>query len=187
MISLIASAAVLLRASVDFIGLIGTGFPIFLLVLFVVFGILFLVFAYGTWRRKRWAYVGGIVASVIFLILESSQIGTILSNPADPNFTDVFLFIVAAPMSIIYGAYNFYAARKPQMMPKQISRPSVLGLIALGFVLGGVIVGVDGRGIRDCMLLDERMERLLVRPGDNLGSNSPENGPATDIDGDQLC
>ena len=47
MISLIASAAVLLRASVDFIGLIGTGFPIFLLVLFVVFGILFLLFNAG--------------------------------------------------------------------------------------------------------------------------------------------
>lgn len=46
MISLIASATVLLRASVEFIGLLGTGFPIFLLVLFVV---LFLIFAYGTW------------------------------------------------------------------------------------------------------------------------------------------
>lgn len=172
MISLIASATVLLRTSVDFIGLLGTGFPIYLLVLFVVFGVLFLVFAYGTWRRKRWAYVGGIVASAIFLILESSQIGTVLSNPADPNFTDVFLFIVAAPMSIIYGAYNLYAARKPQIMPKQFSRPSVLGLIALGFVLGGVIVGAAATSTQTRLLANASSGKDVNMA---IGSSNPNN------------
>lgn len=171
-ISLIASAAVLLRASVDFIGLLGTGFPIFLLVLFVVFGVLFLVFAYGTWRRNRWAYVGGIVASAIFLILESSDLGRILSNPGDPNFTDVLLFIVAAPMSIIYGAYNFYAAKRPQMMPKQISRASVLGLIALGFVLGGVIVGAAAASTQTRLLANASSGKDVNMA---IGSSNPNN------------
>lgn len=116
--------------------------------------------------------MGGIVASAIFLILESSQIGTILSNPADPNFTDIFLFIVAAPMSIIYGAYNLYAARKPQIMPKQISRPSVLGLIALGFVLGGVIVGAAAASTQTRLLASASSGKDVSIP---IGASNPNN------------
>ncbi len=130
--------------------LAGSFDPFFLL--FFIFIALYLVFGYASWKQRRWGYLGGAIASVIFLALNGPFLGGALSNPASSDFLSIFTFIVASSIAVPYGGYGFYTAKRPPVMARQISRASVLALVGLGFVIGGLFIGTLAGGTQARLL-----------------------------------
>ncbi len=114
------------------------GSTVFLIVL--ALAALFFVGAFFSWRGKRWAYVLGIIASVVILLLFGSPTET-LANPANQEFSIAFIFYVSAAVAIVYGAYGLYAGKRQASMANTISRANIGAFIALGVVVGGLLVG----------------------------------------------
>ncbi len=142
-------------AGLNFLYVVGlnfgtVGFSGFLLVV-VLFVALFFLFALGSWRRSKWAYLGGAVL-VIVVNLFFGDPREILTNPANSEFANALGFYAAALVGVPYGFYAFYRARRPMSLPKQIPRSSMLALIALGVLLGGLVVGVFAAGTQAKLL-----------------------------------
>ncbi|MDA4128939.1 MAG: cupredoxin family copper-binding protein [Thaumarchaeota archaeon] len=135
-VSQIVAGLALLTAAVINIPSAGLG-PFVLIVL--LFTALFFVFAFGSWRGKRWGYIGGIIPSVIVNLLFGSPTD-ILYNPGNTEFPLAFTFYVASFLAIVYGAYGFYTAKRTAV-PRQISRNSTLALVMAGVAIGGLLVG----------------------------------------------
>jgi plastocyanin len=112
--------------------------PILLIVVLLVAA--FFVFSWGSWGGKRWGYLGGIIPTIIVLLLFGSPT-EVLANPANSEFALAFTFYVASLASILYGVYGFLMTRRPLSEPKQISRSSAAAFVALGVVIGGLLVG----------------------------------------------
>ena len=113
-IALMAEGLVLFDTAIR-VGMLLGVFPLPLVALFSVFGLLFFTMAYGVWKEKRSGFLGGALLSVIVLALEEPQMPTQLSDPADPGFYAVLVFIIASVVAIFYGVYDFYLARKATM------------------------------------------------------------------------
>ena len=143
-----------------------------------LFAALFFVFGFGSWRGKRWGYLGGIIMSVLIVLLFGNPVDT-ASNPGNPIFPFTFTIIVTNGVAIIYGAYGLYTARRPNPMPIQIPRASVLGLLAIGVALGGLFVG-GFAGVTQNRLLSNRAVHvdITIRMGAALLTTtafSPDN------------
>ena len=136
-VALVVAGLDLLAAAV--INIPSAGVSAFFLIV-LLFIALFLLFAYASWNRKRWGYVGGIIVSIFVNVLFGSPTD-ILYNPGNSEFAIAFTFYVATFVAIVYGAYGFYTAKRPLFMMRQIPRFSGLALVALGVAIGGVLVG----------------------------------------------
>jgi plastocyanin len=129
------------------VGVIESVLPV--LVLELIFTLLFAVLGFECWRRKPWAYLGaGILSLASVGVLSAAPaapgIVSILQNPApsgNENFAVFFPYYVALATAILYGFYGFYASGRPQLLPGQISRSSVLTFVSLGVLIGGLVVG----------------------------------------------
>ena len=147
--------AVLALSGLNFLYVVGlnvgaVGFSIFLLII-VLFIALFFLFAFGSWRRSRWGYLGGAIL-VIVVNLFFGDPRDLLTNPANPEFVNALGFYAAALVAVPYGFYGFYRARRTVSIPKQMPRSSMLALIALGVLLGGLVVGVFAGGTQATLL-----------------------------------
>jgi plastocyanin len=153
-------AAFVLAAGLAFAG---GNFPIYLIVQNVVLLVLLVVFGIASLRQSRFGYLGaGIVSLVGFALLQlspvTSFVGTI-SNPASqaPPFLLFLPLQIAALVAIPYGFYGFYSARR-ESPSGHISRSGILAFIALGVVIGGLIVGVFAASVESGL--------VNTRPGD---------------------
>ncbi len=123
-------------------------------ILIALFVALFFLFAFGSWRGKRWGYVGGIIMSLLIVLLFGSP-ADISSNPGYYTFPFSFTLFVATVVAILYGAYGLYTAKRPIAMPRQIPVASILGLVAVGVAIGGLFVG-GFAGVTQNRLLSSR-------------------------------
>ena len=115
-VALVVAALDLLTAAV--INIPATGASPFLLIV-LLFVALFFLFAYASWRGRRWAYVGGIIVSIFVNLLFGSPTD-ILYNPANSMFAIAFTFYVATFVAIVYGAYGVFTAKRPMFTLRQI-------------------------------------------------------------------
>ncbi|MDA4125891.1 MAG: cupredoxin family copper-binding protein [Thaumarchaeota archaeon] len=145
----------------------GGGF--FLIV--VALAALFFVGGLFSWRGKRWAYVLGIVASVVVLLLFGSPT-EILANPANQEFSIAFIFYVSAAVAIVYGAYGVYAGKR-----EITSRASVGAFIALGVVVGGLLVGTFAGQTQSALLTGSKGDITIAIGAGSLttGAFNPGN------------
>jgi plastocyanin len=143
----LAYATLVNATGVILVGVIAGVLPV--LVLELIFTSLFAALAYGCWQRKQWAHLGAGILSLVsvgVLSIAPSAPGviSILQNPVfngNENFALFFPYYVALATAILYGFFGFYVDRKPQRLIGQISKSSVLTFVALGTLIGGLLVG----------------------------------------------
>ncbi len=134
-LSLIIAGADILAGSALSLATLGV-----FIILLVIFVALFFLFAFGSWSGKRWGYLGGIIMSLLIDLLFGNP-ADISSNPGSYAFPFAFTLFVATVVAILYGAYGFYTAKRPNVIPRQVPRSSILGLVAIGVAIGGLFVG----------------------------------------------
>ncbi|MDE1853861.1 MAG: cupredoxin family copper-binding protein [Thaumarchaeota archaeon] len=118
---------------------------------------LFVVFGYFSWRKNRWGYLGaGLTSLLDFAMLQTDPVSSaqaVLQEAARFPFFATFLpFFVGLVVAVPYGLYGFYAASRPQGPSRQISRSSLLALVAVGVIIGGLIVGSIAGGVESRLL-----------------------------------
>ncbi len=141
-----------------------------------IFTVLFIFFGYLSWRQKPNGYLGaGIVSLAEFLVLQASPLSgvNVLQEASRFTFFAIFLGFYAALLTgVPYGLYGFYAGRRPQSPPRQVPRAGVLAFVAIGIVVGGLIVGSLAAGV------ETRLLSSSGGPSDVtivVGSSSPSN------------
>ena len=159
------------------------GFALFL-VFIIPFVVLFYAFAYFSWRQNRWGYLGGAITSLVFVILNGSDLGRILSTTADPEFASVFTVVVSSLTAVPYGIYGFYTSKRPATtfarLPSQISPGSILALLMLGFVIGGLFIGALSAGTISRLLSTAATGKdVIIVPGAVNVNNGRFYDPAT--------
>lgn len=116
---------------------------IFMLIPFMV---LFLVLSYGVWRMNRFAFVGSIVLSGIFLLFFSSILLEAIGNPSSFSMffavVTVFFSLISNIVYSVLGVRTFWRKDGVIAVGKTIPRSSFFALIMLGFIIGALVVGV---------------------------------------------
>jgi plastocyanin len=174
---------VIISAYAAFVNVTGAAFAVgrnqslLLLLETAPFAVGFIIFGYASWRRNRWGFLGVGVASLVdFAILQAdpaSSAQALIQDASRFSFFAIFLtFFVGLVVAVPYGLYGFYSARRPQGPGRQVSRSSLLAFVAIGVVVGGLIVGVAA---------GETELRLLASSGASgdvtivMGASSPSN------------
>ncbi len=128
-------------------GAIAPGFDVIL----VVASVLFLISAALIWIKSIFGYGLAILTSVLFLALFSSDNPHYLTGFAD--LLSFLSIIIIVPALILVFATSVLEARRiltngaPLMQGKMFPVLSVLALLVMGFVLGGVFVGSLANGL----------------------------------------
>jgi plastocyanin len=135
----------------------GRGQSLLLLLETAPFAVGFIIFGYASWRRNRWGFLGVGVASLLdFAILQTdpeSSAQAALQAVSHFSFFAIFLpFFVGLVVAIPYGLYGFYSVRRPRGQSRQVSRSSILAFVAIGVVVGGLIVGAIAGGTESRLL-----------------------------------
>jgi plastocyanin len=119
--------------------------------IFLVFVALFLVAAAFTLKEKRWAYILGTVASVAFVLLFSTNIIDIASNPADSGFWFVMSALPATFLIVLFSIIAFRNAKTGLTHKRYLATPQSTGglltVALIGFVIGALVAGAIGAGV----------------------------------------
>jgi plastocyanin len=124
--------------------MISTNFSPFSLFL-IPFMVVFLVSAFGVWRRKRIGYVASAAVSGVFLVLYVTQIVDALGAVTIPG--EFFSVLTAFPVLLAVFLYSLLGARKswgktmPTTPGRMMPASSFVILLVLGFIIGGAVVG----------------------------------------------
>lgn len=175
LIGLIYTALFILYVVIQY-SFVPGGPPPFIPIL-TIFVLAFLGAAVGVWRRSRVGYVAAAVISGVFLIAEGSRGGfETWSNPANTldfvGVVSVYPALAVALVYIVLGLRTMWRKRASEMRTATLPRSGVIGLVAVGFVLGGLVVG---------LLAGATQTRLLASSGGPaditlvLGAVSPNN------------
>ncbi len=125
--------------------MVSTNFAPFSLV-FIPFMALFLLGAYGVWRRSRIGFLVSLVLSAVFLVLESTGIADALGAVTVPGeFLSVITAVPILVAVLIYSILGLRLVWRKGMPPKpsrMIPASSVVVLLILGFVAGGIAIGL---------------------------------------------
>ena len=122
-----------------------TGFAPFSLI-FIPFIVLFILGAFGVWRRSRIGYALSTGLSVVFLLLEGSGIADALSAVTIPG--EFLSVVTAVPVLVAVLVYSVLGLRRvwrkgmPAGSPRMIPASSLVILIVLGFIFGGITIGL---------------------------------------------
>lgn len=114
--------------------------------IFVPFFILFLVCAYAVWRRSRPGFLATVILSGVFLVLEGTQIVEGFSAVTVPE--EFFSVVTGVPALIAVLIYAILGLRlvwrkgTPLRPPRMIPASSFIALLIVGFVVGGIVVGL---------------------------------------------
>jgi plastocyanin len=125
--------------------MVGTNFASFSLV-FAPFIVLFIVGAFGVWRRSRIGYAGSMVLSGLFLVLEATQVVEALS--AVTIFDEFLSALTAVPILVSVLFYSVLGLRRTwsrsrYLTPgRSIPASSLVIFLVLGFIIGGIAVGM---------------------------------------------
>src|SRR5260370_17043446 len=110
-----------------------------------IFTVFYVALAYSCWRENRWGYLGaGIVPLVVLAAQWNTPAGimSVLQSPGGSTPFALFLpFFVTSATAVFYGLYGAYASRRLQPYSKQISRSGIVAFVALGAIVGGLLVG----------------------------------------------
>jgi hypothetical protein len=114
--SLVVSAAIVFLTTTLILEQFGSIWPmgrvIIVSTLFFGSGSLFLVFAYGSARKKFWGYAGAVASTAVFILITYSDLTRILSTTTDPNFYRTLVFIFASVVNISFGAWAIRTSRR---------------------------------------------------------------------------
>jgi hypothetical protein len=114
--SLVVSAAIVLLTTTLILEQFGSIWPmgrvIIVSTLFFGFCSLFLVFAYGSARKKFWGYAGAVASTAAFILITYSDLTRILSTTSDPNFYRTLAFIFASVVNISLGSWAIRTSRR---------------------------------------------------------------------------
>lgn len=120
------------------------GPPPFIVVL-AVFALAFLGAAVGVWRRSRVGYIAAIIITGIFIVFQGWDA---IEAWAQPAVTEPFVAVTTIlPTLVATFAYSILGLRSawrktaPDLRVRIIPRSSIIGLLAFGFILGGLVVG----------------------------------------------
>ena len=121
------------------------GIPTFAFII-IPFTAIFLLAAIGIWRKNRIAYIASIAVSAIFLVLEGSFASEAFANPS--TYDQFFGVVTVFPTLVVTLVYSVLGLRtvwhrgavlKP---PRTMKFSSFFALLALGFIIGGLAIGV---------------------------------------------
>ncbi len=142
-IGLLYSGLYLISVLVPFLGDLLSSPFILILLPFIFF---FLLLAYGVWRMNRYAFVGSVVLTAIFIFIEGAFALEALANPSSFatffGVMTVFFSLIAAFVYSILGARLTWRKGMAMIPRRTIPRSSALALIIIGVIIGGLIVGV---------------------------------------------
>jgi len=114
--SLVVSAAIVFLTTTLILEQFGSIWPmgrvIIVSTLFFGSGSLFLVFAYGSARKKFWGYAGAVATTAVFILITYSDLTRILSTTSDPNFYRTLAFIFASVVNISLAAWAIRSSRR---------------------------------------------------------------------------
>ncbi|HEV8386897.1 MAG TPA: hypothetical protein VGQ03_04670 [Nitrososphaera sp.] len=114
--SLVVSAAIVFLTTILILEQLGSIWPmgrvIIVSTLFFGSGSLFLLFAYGSARKKIWGYAGAVASTAVFILITYSDLTRILSTTSDPNFYRSLAFIFASVVNISLGAWAIRTSRR---------------------------------------------------------------------------
>ena len=144
---------------------------------FVVTSFLALI---ALWRRSRLGYVAAAAVSVLVVVItgaapKPNDLIDVLSNPASSGeFFSRITFYPALLAVLVYSVLGFRETSRRRLgtdqmpSPKSIPRSSVVALLVLGFILGGLIIGIlagdpdkASRGVRFCRRYHHRSGRWV--------------------------
>lgn len=152
---------------------------VFILVPFII---LFLALGFGVWKRNRFAYVGSIVLSVVFLFLEGSFASDALASPSDYvtffGVVTVILSLVAVLVYSIAGVRMFW--KKPSAIPqrKMMASSGSLALVIVGFIVGALVIGALA-GATESRLLGGATGDIAIVSGASNTNNAEFYHPGT--------
>lgn len=148
----------------------------------------FLASAFLVWRKSRIGFIVGIVMSVIFIFVFSSDIVSGLQNPASTaNFLPVVTILPALVAGVVYSIVGFrmawmkWSTRQPRMIPFS----SLVAFLTVGFVVGALVVGAFAGGTEASLLAGagKGANVVMVSGAGNQGNPggyfSPENYTVT--------
>lgn len=121
------------------------------LVIFLVFMALFFVSAYLGLKGKRWTSVLTAVVSILLLVLFGSFLVPSLANPADASFSLAISGIPALVLVAIFSILSIVHEKSGLLQKRYLATPNssggLLTIGVIGFVVGGLVVGVIGAGV----------------------------------------
>ena len=129
------------------------------------FGLLFLAAAFLVWRGIRAGFVVGIVLSGVFLALFGpADVQDSLTGFADLGaFLQGLVLATALAISLIYSVMGARAAWRrgaPRQQARTLPASASLAVFALGFVIGGALIGLLASGV------EARLLAYAGSPGD---------------------
>lgn len=159
-----------------------TGFSPFSVV-FIPFIAMFFVSAYGVWRRSRIGYAISLVLSAIFLVLEGAGITDALSAVTIPS--EFLSVITAVPILVAVLVYSVLGLRQvwkkgmPAVSPRMIPASSLVILLVLGFIFGGIAIGLVAAGTEARLLGSAGGGDITIVQGAGNQDNAQFYSPST--------
>ena len=118
-----------------------SGFGIFLL----VFTLLFLLGAAGTFLIGRWGMVEGLVVTIVFLVLFSYVVPSAFADPASPGAWYILSAVPISVLVVILSILSLVHWKAGIAQTRYLASPhsggGLLTFAVLGFVIGAVLVG----------------------------------------------
>jgi plastocyanin len=162
--------------------IVSLNFPPFS-VIFVPFIILYLASAYGVWKRNRWGYLASTIGSAVFLILQGpNTVGALSAVTIPSEFLSVvtaFPVLLATFVYSVVGTRQVWNKAKPPAAPRMIPRSSIVILLVLGFIVGGVAVGLIAAGTETRLLASSGGGDITIVQGAGNPNNPQFFSPAS--------
>jgi hypothetical protein len=138
--------------------LLSTGRIEFFELLYLPFVITSIVALVGLWRRSRLGYVAAAAVSALVVVItgaapKPNDLIDVLSNPASSGeFFSRITFYPALLAVLVYSVLGFRETSRRRLgaderpPTENIPRSSVVALLVLGFILGGLMIGLLAGG-----------------------------------------
>ncbi|MDA4129748.1 MAG: cupredoxin family copper-binding protein [Thaumarchaeota archaeon] len=166
--------------------MISTNFAPFSLI-FVPFIALFLLGSFLVWRRSRIGYIISTALSVLFLLLEGSGIADAVSAVTIPG--EFLSVVTAVPILFAVLVYSILGARVvwkkkadvvvPPKPRRMIPASSLVILLILGFIIGGITIGLVAAGTESRLLAASGGSNITIVQGAGNQNNGQFFAPST--------
>lgn len=154
-----------------------------LTVIIVVFALAFLGSAFGIWRRTRVGYIAAITSTVLIVLMFGAQVVGAWASPG--NTRGLFVGTTIFTMSVAVLAYSVLGLRItwgktiPQTNSRTIPLSSIIVLLGLGFIMGGLAVGfLAGEGQARLLESSAVPADITILKGSSSPSSAEFYGPA---------
>jgi plastocyanin len=150
--------------------------------IFVPFMVAYLVSAYAILRGSRWGYVASAAGSAILLLLESFRIYDLFGAVTLPGeflsgMTAVMVLLAVFIYSLLGVRQVWRKGALPSPSPRMIPASSLVILLVLGFIVGGIVVGFVAADT-ERRLLGTSTADITIVPGAGSQTNPQFFSPA---------